>query len=108
MVHNSNKERSLTMNLLSLIKNWKDLSTIWAVIQPFVLKLIKKNVPNSITKLYENLAKYTQPAIDSLFKLKDKIKKTPNELDDYCFEQGVNAIEKFANYLLETVQELRA
>lgn len=96
------------MNLLSLIKNWKDFSAIWAVIQPFILKLIKKKVPTSITKLYENLAKYTQPAIDSLFKLKEKIKNTPNELDDYCFNQGVNAIESFANYLLEKVRELRA
>lgn len=96
------------MNLLLLIKNWKDFSAIWAVIQPFILKLIKKNVPNSITKLYENLAKYTQPAIDSLFKLKEKIKNTPNELDDYCFNQGVNAIETFANHLLEKVRELRA
>lgn len=96
------------MNLLSLIKNWKEFSAIWAVIQPFILKLIKKNVPNSITKLYENLAKYAQPTIDSLFKLKEKIKNTPNELDDYCFNQGVNAIETFANYLLEKVRELRA
>ena len=61
----------------------------------------------SITKLYENLAKYTQPAIDSLFKLKDKIKNTPNELDDYCFNQGVSAIETFANYLLEETKKLR-
>ena len=68
---------------------------------------MKKNVPNSITKLYENLAKYTQPAIDSLFKLKDKIKNTPNELDDYCFNQGVSAIETFANYLLEETKKLR-
>lgn len=96
------------MNLLSLIKNWKDFSAIWAVIQPFILKLIKKNVPTSITKLYENLAKYAQPAIDSLFKLKEKIKNTTNELDDYCFNQGVNAIETFANYLLEKVRELRS
>lgn len=96
------------MNLLSLIKNWKDFSAIWLVIQPFILKLMRKNVPNSITKLYENLAKYTQPAIDSLFKLKEKIKNTPNELDDYCFNQGVNAIETFANYLLEKVRELRS
>lgn len=96
------------MNLLLLIKNWKDFSAIWAVIQPFILRLVKKNVPNSITKLYENLAKYTQPAIDSLFKLKEKIKNTPNELDDYCFNQGVNAIETFANHLLEKVRELRA
>lgn len=96
------------MNLLSLIKNWKDFSAIWAVIQPFILKLIKKKVPTSITKLYENLAKYTQPAIDSLFILKEKIKNTPNELDDYCFNQGVNTIETFANHLLEKVKELRA
>ena len=78
------------MSILSFIKNWKDFSTIWSIIQPFILKLIKKNVPTSITKLYENLAKYTQPAIDSLFKLKEKIKNSPNELDDYCFNQGVS------------------
>lgn len=96
------------MNLLSLVRNWKDLSAIWNIIQPFVLKLIKRKVPASITKLYENLAKYSQPAIDSLFKLKEKIKNTPNELDDYCFNQGVNAIETFANYLLDAVKELKA
>lgn len=96
------------MNLFALVKSWKDFSFIWTVIQPFVLRLLKKNVPTSITKLYENLAKYTQPAIDSLFKLKGKIQNSPNELDDYCFNQGVNAIESFANYLLETVKTLRA
>lgn len=96
------------MNLLAQIRNWKDLSIIWNVIQPFVLKLIKKNVPASVTKLYENLAKHAQPAIDSLFKLKEKIKKSPSEIDDYCFNQGVNAIESFANYLLKTANELKA
>lgn len=96
------------MNLFALVKNWKDFSVIWSILQPFILKLLKKNVPNSITKLYENLAKYTQPAIDSLYKLKLKIIETPNELDNYCFNQGVSAIESFANYLLETVKELRA
>ena len=95
------------MNLFTLVKSWKDFSFIWIVIQPFVFRLLKKNVPTTITKLYENLAKYTQPAIDSLFKLKEKIKNSPNELDDYCFNQGVNAIESFANYLLETVKTLR-
>ena len=96
------------MNLFTLVKSWKDFSFIWIVIQPFVFRLLKKNVPTTITKLYENLAKYTQPAIDSLFKLKGKIQNSPNELDDYCFNQGVNAIESFANYLLETVKTLRA
>ena len=93
---------------LSLFKSWKDFSFIWALIQPFVLKLLKKNVPTSITKLYENLAKYSQPAIDSLYKLKDKIKETPSEIDDYCFEQGVTAIETFANYLLGEATKLRS
>ena len=94
------------MNLLVLISNWKN-SIIWILIQPFVVKLIQKKVPSSITKLYENLAKFTQPAIDSLYRLKQKTKITPNELDDYCFEQGVSAIETFANYLLEETQRLR-
>ena len=96
------------MNLFAFVKDWKDVSFIWALIQPFVVKLLKKNVPTTITKLYENLAKYTQPAIDSLYKLKDKIKKTPSELDDYCFDQGVTAIETFANYLLGEVTKLRS
>lgn len=95
------------MNFLALFKNWKNLNVIWQLIEPFVLKLIEKNVPNCITGLYENLAKYTQPAIDSLFKLKAKIKDTPSELDNYCFIQGVNALEAFANYILGIVTELR-
>lgn len=96
------------MNLLALVKNWKDFSIIWTIIQPFVKRLLEKNVPNTITKLYENLAKYSQPAINSLYKLKNKIKETPSEIDDYCFNQGVSAIETFANYLLETAKDLRA
>lgn len=96
------------MNLLAFIRSWKDFSVIWSLIQPFVLKLVKKNVPDSITKLYENLAKYTEPALDSLYKLKAKIKETPSELDDYCFEQGVLAVETFANYLLEETKKLRS
>lgn len=96
------------MSLLESIRSWKDVSLIWNVLQPFVLKLIKKKVPASVTKLYENLAKYTQPAIDSLFKLKEKIKNSPSEIDDYCFNQGVLAIENFANYLIGVVAELKA
>lgn len=95
------------MSLLQKVKNWKALNELWDLIQPFVLKLVDKNVPKYITKLYENLAKYTKPAIDSLFKLKEKIATTPNELDNYCFNQGVNAIETFANYLLTVVVDLR-
>lgn len=96
------------MNLIMLVRNWKEFSTIWAIIQPFIVNLAKKQVSTTITKLYENLAKYSQPAIDSLFKLKNKIKESPSELDDYCFEQGVNAIEQFAFYLLSVVKDLRA
>ncbi len=95
------------MSLLSKIKDWKVLNKLWLVIEPYVLKLVEKSVPKYITKLYENLAKYAQPAIESLEKLKEKIKTSPNALDDYCFNQGVNAIEAFANYLLEAVNELR-
>lgn len=100
-------KKEITMSLLSKVKNWKVLNELWDVIQPFVLKLVDKNVPKYITKLYENLAKYTKPAIDSLFALKEKIKTTPNELDNYCFNQGVDAIESFAKYLLGVVADLR-
>jgi hypothetical protein len=93
---------------MNLFNSWKTLNVLWGTIEPFVLNLIKKQVPGTITKLYENLAKFTQPAIDSLFKLKNKIKDTPNSLDDYCFNQGVNALDSFANYLLGTVEKLRS
>ena len=43
-----------------------------------------------------------------LNELKEKIKTSPNALDDYCFNQGVNAIESFAKHLLEAVEKLRA
>jgi hypothetical protein len=93
---------------MNLFSSWKSLNVIWGIVEPFVLNLIKKQVPDSITKLYENLAKFTHPAIDSLFKLKNKIKDTPNSLDDYCFNQGVDALDSFAHYLLETIEKLRA
>lgn len=95
------------MNFLALFKNWKNINTVWALIEPFILKLIQKNVPNWVTKRYENLAKYTQPAIESLFELKAKIKTTPSELDNYCFTQGVNALDAFASYLSGVVENLR-
>lgn len=93
---------------MSLFEKWKNISELWAIIKPFVSNLIRQNVPKAITKLYENLAQYTQPAIDSLFKLKAKIKETPNELDNYCFNQGVSALETFANTLLGYVEKLKA
>lgn len=96
------------MGLLDFFKNWGNWGEIWTLIEPYVLNLIEKNVPNYITKLYENLAKYTQPAIDSLYELKTKISESGNELDDYCFSEGVSAIESFANYLNEIVADLKA
>jgi len=93
---------------MTLFSKWKNLNELWAAIKPFVENLVKQQVPKTITLLYENLAKYTQPTIDSLFKLKAKIKETPNELDNYCFNQGVSALETFANSLLGFVEKLRA
>lgn len=95
------------MSLLSWLKDWKVLNELWNVLEPFIINLAEKNVPKYIRKLYENLAKVAQPALDSLKKLKEKIKTSPNALDDYCFNQGVNAIETFANYLLTVVADLR-
>ena len=95
------------MNIFEIFTNWKEQNLTWQMIEPFVLKLTENNVPARITKIYENLAKFTQPVLDSLFKLKEKVNQTPNTLDNYCFKQGVNAIEVFANYLLGIVEDLR-
>ena len=62
------------MSLFSWLKDWKVLNELWDLLEPFVINLAEKNVPKYITKLYENLAKATQPALDSLKKLKEKIK----------------------------------
>ena len=78
------------MSLFSWLKDRKVLNELWDAIEPFVINLAEKNVPKYITKLYENLAKATQPALDSLKKLKEK-----------------NAIETFANHLLTVVADLR-
>ena len=32
---------------------------------------------------------------------------SPNELDDFCFRQGVSALESFANHLLKIVSDLK-
>jgi len=93
---------------MQLFPKWKRFSEIWAIIKPFISNLIRQNVPKAITNLYENLAKYAQPATDSLFKLKAKIQQTPTELDNYCFDQGVDALEAFANSILNVVAKLRA
>ncbi|MBQ8636331.1 hypothetical protein IJX73_00920 [bacterium] len=95
------------MSLLTYLKDWKHFSEIFSVIQPYILKLAQNRVPIAITKLYENLAKYAQPLIDSLLKLKIKVKTSPNELDDFCFRQGVSALESFANHLLKIVSDLK-
>ncbi len=92
---------------MSIFSKWKEFNTIWGLIEPFAINLIKKEVPKSIIRLYENLARFTQPAINSLLKLKEKAKETPNELDDYCFNQGVDALDTLGNYILEQVKTLR-
>lgn len=96
------------MNLLALFKNWKDINIIWTVLQPFVIKLIQKNVPSSKIKLYENIAKYNQPAIDSLYKLKQKIQNSPNKLDDECFEIALSGLEAYNDYLADEIKKLRS
>lgn len=78
-----------------------------SIIEPFILNLVSQNVPKKITSLYEKVAKFTQPLIDSLTKLKEKIKTSPTTIDDYCFNQGLNALETFAQYILTTVEEMR-
>ena len=36
------------MNLFAFVKSWKDFSFLWTLLQPFILKLLKKNVPTSL------------------------------------------------------------
>ena len=82
------------------------LLAAYQVLEPFIEKFIYWGVPRAKVKLYENLAKHTQPAIDSLFKLKAKVKQSPNTLDDTCLKQGSAAIKAFADFLLDIHEKL--
>nr|DAU52983.1 MAG TPA: hypothetical protein [Caudoviricetes sp.] len=95
------------MNLFSWIKEKKNIKELWNSIQPLLVNVAEKNIPKYISNLDKNLEKYTQPAIDVLFKLKDNTKTSPSSLDDFFFKQGVNILESFANHLLGVVAELR-
>lgn len=95
------------MNLLSWIKDKNKLKDVWDIIQPLFVNVAEKNIPKYISTLDKNLEKYTQPTIDVLFNLKEKIKNSPSSLDDFFFRQGVNVLESFANHLLGVVADLR-
>lgn len=92
--------------MFSLFNSWKTISTLWAIIEPLIIKLSKKQVPTYIQKLYENVVKMLMPCINSLLKLKVKIKETPNNVDDYCFEVGVNILKQIHVWLGEQIKEL--
>lgn len=93
---------------LSNFKESKVYAFILKRLEPLILKCIEKNAPSVITKLNDIFEKFTQPVIDILFKCKTKAEETKTNLDDFLFHQGVNEIEKFANYLLQKVRQLRA
>ena len=89
---------------LSNFKESAFYSFIYKILSPIIIKVIEKTAPAAIT-VFE---KFSQPVIDLLFRCKTKAKETETTLDDFLFNQGVNEIEKFANYLLLKVQQLRA
>lgn len=93
---------------LSNFKESAFYSFIYKILSPIIIKLIEKTAPAAITKLNAVFEKFSQPVIDLLFRCKTKAKETETTLDDFLFNQGVNEIEKFANYLLQKVQQLRA
>lgn len=93
---------------LSNFKESKFYTFISKIIEPLIFKIIEKTAPAAITKLNTIFEKFSQPVIDLLFRCKIKAKETETTLDDFLFNQGINEIEKFANYLQEKVQQLRA
>jgi len=88
--------------------DWKTACIVYKLLEPFIEALFRREVPSRVTKLYENLAKFSSPAIDSLFKLKEKIKDSENSLDDECFKIGVGALKAFRDYLSGQIEKLEA
>lgn len=92
--------------MFNLFANWKNFNVLWAIIEPLVLKLARKQVPSRIQALYENIVKMLTPCIESLLKLKAKVKETPNATDDYCFNVGVSILKKIHTWLGSQIDEL--
>ncbi len=96
------------MNFTTLFSNWKEFSAIWTLVQPFVLNLLRKNVPNAKIKPYEKLVKWTQKFFDNAYKLKEKKETQNNSVYDYCYEQLVGFIDAYLEYLSAEVKKLHS
>lgn len=69
--------------------------------------LEKQAIPQGVQFLYTNLVIAGDAAFSSLGKLRAKVIATPNEVDDTCFNAGLELLEKFGRYVLEKVESLR-
>ena len=92
--------------MFNLFTSWKKFNVLWLLIEPLLLKLAKKQVPSRIQVLYENVVKMLTPCINSLLKLKAKVKETPNATDDYCYGIGINILKQIHTWLGAQIEEL--
>jgi hypothetical protein len=86
-----------------------DISTVVRIItliEPFLIKLIDLGVKKYKTNIYKHLADKAQTAVESLIKLKQKIKESPSELDNKCFSEGLNIIKTLNSWLVDRIKEL--
>ena len=91
------------MNLVNLAIN----SGLVKLLEPFVKRFIDLAIPKSKVYLYSVVVSSIDNAFSSLEKLRDKVIETKSELDDQCYNAGLDTLETIFQYGLEKIKEMR-
>ena len=88
---------------------WNAILDVLKITLPFITKIVEaKFIPASKDFIYKNLDEAVNLAIQSLTKLKEKIKASTNEFDNMGFELGLATLKATAEKILKAVEILDA
>lgn len=85
------------------------IKPILSITLPLIARIIEaKFIPPSKEFLYKNLDEAVNAAVESLTKLKTKIKDTDNEFDNIAFKLGLDVLKATADKIAKAVAILEA
>ena len=96
---------NLGLILKAAFKNIDNTETYEAV-KDYLVNLAEKNVPGRVLGLYTSFIKVYEVLKLSCKNLALRIKNTPNTLDNYCLQQGLNAIIAIAKKVQDDAEEM--
>ena len=99
----------MAINLVTFIKaafKSYDNTETYASVETYLTNLASKNVPTRILALYTGFIKMYESLKDSCKNLALKVKNSPNQLDNYCLKQGLQAIKALCNTILKDVDNM--